>query len=62
MNNLEINEKEGTFAQYGGRYVPEILAKELDKIAERWKNYDATGELDWWLKKSPNFYWSDSND
>ena len=34
MNNLEINEKEGTFVEYGGRYVPEILSKELDKIAD----------------------------
>ena len=29
--------------------------EELDKIVERWKRYDETGELDWWLTKSPNF-------
>ncbi len=28
----------------------------LDIIAERWKKYDETNELDWWLEKSPNFY------
>lgn len=28
----------------------------LDNIAERWKRYDETGELNWWLNKSPNFY------
>lgn len=28
----------------------------LDIIAERWKKYNETGELDWWLEKSPNFY------
>ena len=33
--------------------------EELDKIAERWETYDITGELDWWLQKSPNFYWRD---
>lgn len=27
----------------------------LDTIWERWQRYDATGELDWWLPKSPNF-------
>lgn len=30
--------------------------EELDVIYERWKRYDETGELDWWLNKSPNFY------
>lgn len=30
--------------------------EELDVIWERWKRYDETGELDWWLVKSPNFY------
>ena len=30
--------------------------EELDVIYERWKKYDETGELDWWLNKSPNFY------
>ena len=28
----------------------------LEIIAERWKKYDETNELDWWLEKSPNFY------
>lgn len=28
----------------------------LDIIAKRWKKYDETNELDWWLEKSPNFY------
>jgi len=28
----------------------------LDTIYERWLKYDETGELDWWLNKSPNFY------
>lgn len=27
----------------------------LDNIANRWKHYDDTGELDWYLIKSPNF-------
>ena len=30
--------------------------EELKVIYDRWKKYDATGELDWWLNKSPNFY------
>ena len=28
----------------------------LDEICERWQNYDKTGELPWWLNKSPYFY------
>ena len=28
----------------------------LYDIWERWNKYDETGELDWWLQKSPNFY------
>lgn len=27
--------------------------EELNTIIDRWKKYDATGELDWWLTKSP---------
>lgn len=27
----------------------------IDDLAWRWENYKATGELDWWLLKSPNF-------
>ena len=30
--------------------------EELDTIYKRWERYDKTGELDWWLTKSPNFY------
>lgn len=30
--------------------------EELDVIAERWKKYDETGELDWYLVKSPLYY------
>lgn len=29
--------------------------EELDEIVKRWKKYDETGELDWWLQRSPNF-------
>ena len=28
----------------------------LEDIHIRWSQYDQTGELDWWLKKSPMFY------
>lgn len=28
----------------------------LDDIKARWVKYAKTGELDWWLTKSPNFY------
>ena len=28
----------------------------LDNIVARWTKYNETGELDWWLIKSPNFY------
>lgn len=28
----------------------------LSEIFRRWSWYDATGKLDWWLNKSPNFY------
>lgn len=31
----------------------------IDNIYNRWKKYDETGELDWWLVKSPNFYIKD---
>lgn len=27
----------------------------LETIWERWQRYDTTGELDWWIPKSPNF-------
>lgn len=29
--------------------------EKLDTIKERWERYDKTGELDWWLTKSPRF-------
>ena len=28
----------------------------INNINARWARYEATGELDWWLNKSPNFY------
>lgn len=28
----------------------------MEDIFARWEKYIATGELDWWLPKSPNFY------
>ncbi len=28
----------------------------IHDIYNRWQNYFATGNLDWWLNKSPNFY------
>lgn len=33
----------------------------LEAIAVRWQHYDETGELDWWLKKSPAFEKGDIN-
>lgn len=30
--------------------------EDLKNIMNRWKRYYKTGELDWWLPKSPNFY------
>lgn len=32
--------------------------EKLDDVAARWKRYDETGELDWWVRKSPNFDFS----
>lgn len=34
--------------------------QELDEIVHRWKLYDETRELPWWITKGPNFY-VDSN-
>lgn len=31
-------------------------AEPLEHIEDRWYRYDQTGELDWWVPKSPNFY------
>lgn len=30
--------------------------KDLEDIETRWRRYNETGELDWWINKSPNFY------
>ena len=30
--------------------------EELDTVFERWQKYHKTGELSWWLPRSPNFY------
>ena len=30
--------------------------EDVESIIARWKKYDKTGELDWYLPKSPNFY------
>lgn len=30
--------------------------EDLEDIMIRWGGYDETGELEWWLQKSPNFY------
>ena len=32
--------------------------EKLDDVVARWKHYDETGELDWWIRKSPNFDFS----
>lgn len=29
--------------------------EDLDVIADRWKRYDETGELDWWISRGPMF-------
>ena len=29
----------------------------MEIVWERWRKYDETNELDWWLPKSPHFYW-----
>ena len=28
----------------------------LDTIVSRWEKYDKTGEVDWWIPKSPAYY------
>lgn len=30
--------------------------EDMENIFDRWKKWEKTGELDWWLTKSPNFY------
>ena len=39
---------------YVEQYFNDI--EELNEIAYRWYVYDETGELNWWISKSPNFY------
>lgn len=37
----------------------EIFYYEMEDLADiiaRWERYDETGELDWWIPKSPDFY------
>lgn len=38
-------------------YVEQFFEEyeDLDTIIERWERYDETGELEWWLPKSPMF-------
>lgn len=33
-----------------------IEVEDMDTIFGRWQKYYKTGELDWWLPRSPNFY------
>ena len=40
-------------APYVEQYFNDI--EDLNVIWKRWSNYNVTGELDWWLDKSPNF-------
>ena len=39
-------------------YVEQFYTEveDLNTIIERWEKYAQTGELDWWLPRSPNFY------
>ena len=39
---------------YVEQFYTEI--EDLNTIIERWEKFGYTGELDWWLPKSPNFY------
>lgn len=41
-------------APYIEQYYKDI--ETFDNIAKRWERYHKTGELDWYLVKSPNFY------
>lgn len=65
MNRLKdnIDWKHWCFAHYHAdrleRPHVEIFYKEvepLDTIVSRWKKYDETGEVDWWIPKSPAYY------
>ena len=61
--NLHIGWKYWLFGHYHAdrlerphveQYYNDI--ENIETIVNRWKKYDETGELDWWLVKSPNFY------
>ena len=61
--NLHIGWKYWLFGHYHAdrlekphveQYYNDI--EDIETIINRWKKYDETGELDWWLVKSPNFY------
>ena len=39
---------------YVEQFYTEI--EDLESIIDRWEKFGYTGELDWWLPKSPNFY------
>ena len=39
---------------YVEQFYTEI--EDLNTIMERWEKFGYTGELDWWLPRSPNFY------
>lgn len=41
---------------YIEQYYTDI--ENIEDIWLRWKKYSETGELDWWLQKSPQFYWN----
>lgn len=41
-------------APYCEMYMNEI--EDLEALEARWRRYRITGELDWWLSKSPNFW------
>lgn len=59
----EINWKVWLFGHYHDdrleRPRVEMYYHDIDRLQEivkRWDKYAETGELDWWLEKSPNFY------
>lgn len=33
----------------------------LANVWQRWEKYRETGELDWWLERSPRFFWTEEN-
>jgi hypothetical protein len=39
---------------YVEQFYTEI--EDLESVIARWEKFGYTGELDWWLPKSPNFY------